>query len=91
MMYIWDPEKAAENLRKHGVRLSYGADVLEDVYALPREDPRAYGEQRWVTVGIDGLGRVLTVVYTYRGEQIRLISTRPASRREREYYERARS
>jgi hypothetical protein len=60
----WDPEKAATNLRKHGIPLSYGSDILEDEYALTREDPHAHGEQRFVTVGIDGLGRVLTVVYT---------------------------
>ena len=86
----WDHEKAAANLRKHGIPLSYGADILEDEYALTREDPTAQGEQRWVSVGMDGLGRVLTVVYTYRGERIRLISARRATRREREAYERER-
>ena len=86
----WDPEKAAANLRKHGIPLSYAADVLEDEYALTREDPHAQGEQRFVTVGMDGLGRVLTVVYTYRGERIRPISARRATRREREAYERER-
>ena len=91
MDYEWDPEKAAENLRAHHVRLSYAADVLEDAYALTREDASAQGEQRWVSVGMDGLGRVLTVVYMYRGECIRLISARRATRREREYYERERS
>jgi uncharacterized protein len=91
MNYEWDPEKAAANLRKHGIPLSYGVDVLEDAYALTREDASAQGEQRWVSVGVDGLGRVFTVVYTYRGERIRLLSARPATRREREYYERERS
>ena len=91
MDYEWDPEKTTQNLRTHGVHLSYGADVLEDVYALTREDASAQGEQRWVSVGMDGLGRVLTVVYTYRGERIRLLSARRATKREREYYERERS
>ena len=91
MDYEWDPEKAAQNLRTHGVHLSYGTDVLEDMYALTREDASAQDEQRWVSVGMDGLGRVLTVVYAYRGERIRLISARRATRREREYYERKRS
>jgi uncharacterized protein len=91
MDYEWEPEKAAQNLRTHDVRLSYAADVLEDAYALTREDASAQGEQRWVSVGMDGLGRVLTVVYTYRGERIRLLSARRATRREREHYERERS
>ena len=86
----WDPKKAAANLRKHGIPLSYGADVLEDEYALTREDPLAQGEQRWVSIGMDGLGRVLTTVYTYRGERIRLIAARRSTRREREAYERER-
>jgi uncharacterized DUF497 family protein len=86
----WDPEKAAANLRKHGIPLSYAADVLEDEYALTREDPHAQREQRFVTVGLDGLGRMLTVVYTHRGERIRCISARRATRREREAYERER-
>jgi uncharacterized DUF497 family protein len=91
MDYEWDPEKAAVNLRKHGIRLSYGVDILEDPYALTREDTSAQGEARWASVGMDGLGRVLTVVYTSRGERIRLISVRQATRRERESYERERS
>ena len=91
MDYEWDPDKAAANLQKHGIRLSYGVDVLEDLSALTREDTSAQGEQRWVSVGMDGLGRVLTVVYTYRGERIRLLSARRATRREREHYERERS
>jgi uncharacterized DUF497 family protein len=86
----WDPEKAAANLQKHGIPFSYAVDALEDEYALTREDPHAQGEQRFVTVGMDGLGRVLTVVYTHRGERIRLISVRRATRREREWYERER-
>ena len=90
MDYEWDPEKAAQNLRKHGIPLSYGVDVLEDVYALTREDASAQGEQRFVSVGMDGLGRVLTVGYTHRGERFRLIFARRATRREGEDYERER-
>ena len=45
------------------------------------------GEQRWLTVGSDALGRVLTVCYTLRGDDIRLISARLASKKERTHYE----
>ena len=82
MDYEWDPEKAAQNLRKHGIPLSYVVDVLEDVYALTQEDASAQGEQRFVSVGMDGLGRVLTVGYTHHGERFRLIFARRATRRE---------
>jgi uncharacterized protein len=90
MEFEWDPDKAAENLRRHAVDFADAAGVFQDDYALTREDPQAQREHRLVTVGMDFLGRVLTVVYTYREERIRLISARRATRRERADYERAR-
>jgi hypothetical protein len=90
MEYEWDPNKAAANLRRHGVDFADAVGVFEDAYALRREDPDARGEQRFVITGMDFLGRVVVVVYTYRGERIRPISARPATRREREYYGRER-
>jgi hypothetical protein len=81
---------AAANFRKHGVEFVDTVGVFEDSYALTREDPDAQGEQWFVSVGMDFLGRVLTVVYTHRGVSIRLISARRATRREREHYERER-
>jgi uncharacterized protein len=90
MDYEWDPDKAAANLRRHGVDFADAVGVFEDEYALRREDPDAQGEQRFVITGIDFLGRVVVVVYTYRGEYIRPISARRATRREREHYGRER-
>jgi uncharacterized DUF497 family protein len=84
---IWDPEKARLNLKKHGVRFSDAETVLYDPNALTREDIESEGEQRFVTVGMDSGGRILVVVYTYHGEDIRLISARPATKRERMQYE----
>jgi uncharacterized protein len=86
----WDPEKAAANLCTHGVDFADAVGAFEDVHALSREDPQAHGEQRFVTVGMDFLGRVLTIVYTYREDRIHLISARRAARRERATYERKR-
>jgi uncharacterized protein len=91
MDYEWDPEKAAANLRRHGVDFADVVGAFEDEYALRREDPDAHDEQRFIITGIDFLGRVVVVVYTYRGEHIRPISARRATRREREHYERERS
>ena len=64
----WDPEKAISNLRKHGVRFSDAEAALFDPDALSREDEDAEGEQRFVSMGRDAIGRVVVVVYTYRGE-----------------------
>lgn len=47
----------------------------------------AEGEQRLTSIGVDATGRLLVVVFSYRGEEIRLISARPATAKEREYYE----
>jgi len=86
MAIIWDPEKAEKNLRKHGVRLAQAVVVLDDPYAVTvidhESDP---GEERLVTLGADAHGRVLVVVYTHRGEDIRLISARHAPLERRDY------
>jgi len=87
MTVSWDPEKARANLVKHGVRFSDAESVIFDPGALTKEDEDAEGEQRFVTVGSDALGRVLTVVYSHQGEVIRLISARKATRLERNAYE----
>jgi len=87
MRVVWDPGKARTNLRKHGVRFSDAEGVLFDPNALTVEDPTAEGEQRLVTIGTDPLGRILVVVYMYRGEDLRLISARRATRKERQQYE----
>lgn len=83
----WDPAKAADNLRKHGVSFADAAVSLEDVRALTIADPDASGEERFVTLAADPRGRVLVTVYTPRDDRIRIISARPASAGERRAYE----
>jgi uncharacterized DUF497 family protein len=61
--------------------------VLYDPYAVTVEDSMAEGEQRHISIGLGAMGQILVVVYTYRGDDIRLISARPAARRERQEYE----
>ena len=84
---VWDPGKAAANLRKHGIHFADAELVLFDPAATTLEDLSAAGEQRHVSLGTDALGRVLVVVYTYRDEEVRLISARRATRKERRQYE----
>ena len=86
MTIEFDPIKAASNLPKHGVHFAEAEMVLQDPRALTIEDPDAVNEQRWITMGMDLTGRILLVVYTYRSDQIRIISIRKASRQEREKY-----
>ena len=88
MNTTWDPTKARSNLTKHGIAFEDAEVVLVDPSGLTREDPDARAELRFVTVGTDALGRVVTVVYTYRGDTVRLISARPATRRETDAYAR---
>ena len=90
MDYQWAPEKAASNLAKHGVDFADAVGVFEDEWALTIKEEYVEGEQRFATLGTDFLERMLVVVYTYRGGEIRLISARRAARKEREVYERKR-
>lgn len=83
----WDPAKARANLTKHGVHFADAVSVLEDDLALTIRDPYSEDEERWITLGMDALGRVLVVVYTWRGETVRLISARQATPHERRQYE----
>jgi len=85
--YQWDPAKAAANFKKHGVRLADAVVALEDPAALTVPDPDSTGESRFVCLGMDPAGRILVTVFTYRGRQIRIISSRKASRTERRNYE----
>jgi uncharacterized DUF497 family protein len=87
MQIEWDPEKAESNLANHGVSFEEAATSLLDPMALVQEDADAEGETRWMLVGISAQARLLTVIYSLRGEErIRLISARKATRKEAKYY-----
>ena len=83
----WDPGKAGLNKRKHGISFADAVVCLEDEGALTMRDRFSDEEERWITMGLDGLGRVLVVIYTWRGESVHLISARKATTRERRRYE----
>ncbi|MCC7326117.1 MAG: BrnT family toxin [Burkholderiales bacterium] len=82
----FDPAKARANLAKHKVSFAHAEQALRDPSAVTVEDPDAQGERRFVTLGLDALGRILVVVYTPRGDRVRLISARKASRGEAAQY-----
>ena len=89
MGFEWDQQsKAGINFRRHGVRMPEAIPVFEDTHAITLTDDESDpGEQRFVTLGTGATGRLLVVVYTYRGENIRIISARPAEPHERNEYE----
>ena len=83
----WDSAKARANFAKHGVLFADAVAVLEDDLALTMRDPFSEDEERWIALGKDALRRLLVVVYTWRGDNLRLSSARPATARERNQYE----
>jgi uncharacterized DUF497 family protein len=86
MAYEWDDAKAAANLAKHGVSFAYATRVFDDLSRIEREDlSEDYGEPRYQALGMVE-GRVLFVAFTYRGNNMRIISARRATRRERRQY-----
>ena len=86
MRVEWDAAKEAVNFRKHGVDFAGAWSVFDDVFAITIPDESS-AEERFMTLGVDALGRVIVVVYTWRGEAVRIISARKATRRERRQYE----
>jgi uncharacterized DUF497 family protein len=84
--FEWDERKARTNLRRHRVDFADAATAFEDDRAVTVTDENP-DEERFSTIGLDALGRVLVVIYTVRGKRIRIISARRATGRERAEYE----
>jgi uncharacterized DUF497 family protein len=85
-MFEWDESKADTNKIKHGISFADTFAVFDDPNAVTVEDFQQ-DEQRYATIGMDAFGRILVVVYTWRGENIRIISARKALRYEVKQYE----
>jgi uncharacterized DUF497 family protein len=86
MNYQWDKAKATTNRRKHGVRFADAVTIFDDESAITIEDDDLE-EERFVTIGLDNLRRILVVVYTYRDDEIKIISARKATIFEEQYYQ----
>jgi len=85
--YEWDPAKAAANLRKHRISFVEAASVFLDPMALTFGDPdHSDEEDREITIGVSTKRRVLFVSHAARGNRIRIISVRKATRKERRQY-----
>jgi uncharacterized DUF497 family protein len=86
--FEWDAEKAASNLKKHGVSFEEAESVFMDSFGLEElDEEHSQEEVRWVLIGLSSSLRVLVTVYTERGSKIRLISSRKADAKERKAYQ----
>jgi uncharacterized protein len=89
--FEWDKQKAAHNLRKHGVSFDEASTVFDDPLAQIFDDENhSADEEREIIIGHSAIGKLLLVSFTERGVNIvRMISARPATNREREDYEKS--
>jgi uncharacterized protein len=83
--FEWDDAKAAENIRKHGVRFEEAVAAFRDKFAIDYFDDTDYGEDRFIHIGLSG-GQLLTIVYTELADRIRIISARRSTKHEDEDY-----
>ena len=85
-LFEWDDDKAAENRRRHGVSFAQGAEALRDPFAIEEIDNREdYSEERVNALAMRE-GMILHVTYTERGDRIRIISARRATKHEQDDY-----
>ncbi len=86
--FEWDEKKAKTNAAKHDVRFEEAATVFADPLSLTIPDPaHSHAEDRFIILGESHGGKLLVVVHTERGDNLRIISARHANRRERKNYE----
>ena len=88
--FEWDDNKAKSNLAKHDVSFEEAATVFGDPWSLTIPDPgHSQVEDRFIIIGQSHQRKLLVVVHTERGDNLRVISARRASKRERKAYEEA--
>jgi uncharacterized DUF497 family protein len=88
MQFEWDPKKAKNNLKKHGVSFDEAVTVFYDPFSATFDDvDHSFEEQRFITIGYSSKPRLLVVAHTERGRNIRIISGRPATAHERKKHE----
>jgi len=86
--FQWDEEKAKSNLKKHGVSFEEGATIFNDPMIATILDPdHSKDEERFISIGMSVIRRLLSVIHTYRKDRLRLISARKATKAEKKNYE----
>jgi uncharacterized DUF497 family protein len=88
LRFEWDNVKARSNLSKHSISFEEASTVFGDLNSITITDPaHSFSEDRFVILGQSYGGKLIVVVHTERGENIRIISARRANRKERKTYE----
>ncbi len=89
LSFEWGIQKAKSNEQKHGITFDEASTVFSDPLSLAIQDPlHSENEERFIIIGVSHKNRILIVAHTERGDNIRIISTRKATKNERSYYER---
>jgi uncharacterized DUF497 family protein len=83
--FVWDERKRLSNIEKHGIDFQDAIEVFSDPDALSFQSRVEHEEDRYLIIG-RCQGRVITVIFTWRGDTIRVISARMARREERQRY-----
>ena len=88
MRFEWDPQKAKQNFKKHGVSFDEAVTTFYDPLSATFDDPdHSEDEQRYITIGFSSKNRLIVVAHTDRGENTRIINARPASNQEKKRHE----
>jgi uncharacterized DUF497 family protein len=86
--FEWDQPKSRQNRKKHGVSFHEGATAFADEFSFTIPDPEhSIGEHRFLLLGRGSSGNLLVISHTERGDRIRIINVRRATKRERKLYE----
>ncbi len=87
LRFEWDPGKADRNAKKHGVSFGEAATIFDDPMFISVIDQEHSGdEERYITIGLSGSGRLLIIAHTDREGQVRIISARKATKKEEQFY-----
>lgn len=88
LRFGWDEEKAKKNLKNHKISFEEAKTVFNDPFLLTFSDPdHSVEEQRYVSIGKSSKGRIVIVIHTDRNDNIRIISSRKATKSERKSHE----
>lgn len=88
MDFEWDSQKADVNIKKHGISFEEASTVFGDYLSFTYSDlEHSIHEERYIIIGLSDKDRILIIAHTQRGESIRIISARQATKREKDFYE----
>ena len=84
--FEWSEEKRQANIAKHGIDFAMAIKIFEGPVLTNRDKRKEYGEDRYINIGLVEETAIIVVVHTNRKKNKRIISARPASRKERQIY-----